>query len=171
MEVLPRACPWPSFRLLSSCVKLHADAVGPAVCPVENIKPPNTSVLVIRQRLHSCGTTRVGCGSLTNERLPMKIARQFPRPAARVAVSVIAVLAAAFALPTLAQTTNTVINPNHGTVVVKKFYDANANGRRDTGELWLSGSTSGWPVTLTGPGGVNSAKRTTATFSGLNGGS
>lgn len=101
----------------------------------------------------------------------MKIARQLPRPAARVAVSVIAVLAAGFALSALAQTTSTVINPNHGTVVVKKFYDANANGRRDTGEPWLSGSTSGWPVTLTGPGGVNSTKRTTATFSGLNGGS
>lgn len=100
----------------------------------------------------------------------MKIARQFPRHAARLAIPVLAVLAAGFATPTLAQTTSAVVNPNHGTIVVKKFYDANANGRRDTGEPWLSGSTSGWPVTLTGPGGVNSTKRTTATFSGLNGG-
>ena len=63
----------------------------------------------------------------------MKIARHFPRHAARLAVSVLAVLAAGFAIPAQAQTT-TVINPNHGTIVVKKFYDANANGRRDTGE-------------------------------------
>jgi len=53
-----------------------------------------------------------------------------------------------------------------GTIVVKKFYDANANGIRDTGEPWLSG----WPMTVTGSG-VDSTKNSTATFSGLAGGS
>jgi hypothetical protein len=53
-----------------------------------------------------------------------------------------------------------------GTIVVKKFYDANANGIRDTGEPWLSG----WPMSVTGDG-VDSTKNSTATFSGLAGGS
>lgn len=51
---------------------------------------------------------------------------------------------------------------NHGTVVAKKFYDANANGVRDTGEPWLRG----WPMTLTGPG-PDRTDNSTATFSGL----
>lgn len=52
-----------------------------------------------------------------------------------------------------------------GTIVVKKFYDANANGIRDTGEPWLSG----WPMNVSG-NGVDSTKNSTATFSGLGGG-
>jgi len=102
----------------------------------------------------------------------MDIASHLPRHAARLSLSVLTVvLAGGLAASAYAQTTTTTVNPNQGTVVVKKFYDANANGRRDTGEPWLSGSTSGWPVTLTTPGGSSSTKRTTATFSGLNGGS
>lgn len=79
---------------------------------------------------------------------------------------VVSVLAACcFAGSALAQTTTTYVNPYYGTVVIKKFYDKNANGIRDTGEPWLTG----WPMTLTGPG-VNSTKPSTATFSGLTGG-
>lgn len=55
----------------------------------------------------------------------------------------------------------TVLYP--GCLVVKKFYDANANGIRDTGEPWLSG----WRITLTTPGGSSSIKNTTATWTGL----
>lgn len=69
------------------------------------------------------------------------------------------------AVPALAQTN--YVNPNHGSVVAKKFYDANANGIRDTGEPWLSG----WPMTLTKPNGSTSTKSSTATWSGLPGGS
>lgn len=50
-----------------------------------------------------------------------------------------------------------------GCIVVKKFYDANANGIRDTGEPWLSG----WRITLTTPSGATSIKNTTATWTGL----
>lgn len=72
----------------------------------------------------------------------------------------IAVVAAALAAGSAyAQTTT-------GTIVVKKFYDANANGIRDTGEPWLSG----WPMNVSG-NGVDSTKNSTATFSGLTGGS
>jgi hypothetical protein len=75
------------------------------------------------------------------------------------------VLAACFAAsPVLAQSTPSY-NPYAGTVVVKKFYDANANGIRDTGEPWLSG----WPMTLTG-NGVDSTRNSTATFTGLDAG-
>lgn len=55
----------------------------------------------------------------------------------------------------------TVIYP--GCIVVKKFYDANANGMRDTGEPWLSG----WRITLTRPNGSTSVRNTTATWTGL----
>jgi len=90
----------------------------------------------------------------------MKIARHIPRPAAAVPLSVLALLTAGFfAAPVFAQTATT------GSVVVKKFYDANANGIRDTGEPWLSG----WPMTLTGPG-IDSTRNSTATWSGLAGG-
>ncbi|RPE81951.1 hypothetical protein [Vulcaniibacterium tengchongense] len=65
-----------------------------------------------------------------------------------------------------AQTASTY-NPNLGSVVVKKFYDANANGKRDTGEPWLSG----WPMTLTLPNGASSVRNSTAIWSGLAGGS
>ncbi|HZH43622.1 MAG TPA: hypothetical protein VEY50_06030 [Lysobacter sp.] len=68
------------------------------------------------------------------------------------------------AAPAFAQTASTV-NPNHGSIVVKKFYDANANGVRDAYEPWLSN----WPMTLTG-NGSSSTKPTTATWSGLPGG-
>jgi hypothetical protein len=51
----------------------------------------------------------------------------------------------------------------YGTVVAKKFYDANANGIRDTGEPWLTG----WPMTLTDPTGATSTKNSTAVWSGL----
>lgn len=69
----------------------------------------------------------------------------------------LAVLAACVAaVPAVAQTSN------HGTVVVKKFYDANANGVRDPLEPWLSG----WPMTLTGPG-PDRTEDSTATFSAL----
>lgn len=50
-----------------------------------------------------------------------------------------------------------------GCIVVKKFYDANANGVRDTGEPWLSG----WRITLTRPNGTTSIRNTTATWTGL----
>lgn len=71
----------------------------------------------------------------------------------------IAVIAASLAAGSAyAQTTT-------GTIVVKKFYDANANGIRDTGEPWLSG----WPMTVSG-NGVDSTKGSTASFSGLAGG-
>lgn len=49
-----------------------------------------------------------------------------------------------------------------GAIIAKKFYDANANGVRDTGEPWLGG----WPMTLTGPNGA-STRPSTATWSGL----
>ncbi|HEX2083249.1 MAG TPA: hypothetical protein VHF86_07190 [Xanthomonadaceae bacterium] len=49
-----------------------------------------------------------------------------------------------------------------GAIIAKKFYDANANGVRDTGEPWLSG----WPMTLTGPTG-SSTQPSTATWAGL----
>lgn len=55
----------------------------------------------------------------------------------------------------------TVLYP--GCIVVKKFYDANANGIRDTGEPWLSG----WRITLTRPDGTTSIRTTTATWTGL----
>jgi hypothetical protein len=57
------------------------------------------------------------------------------------------------------------VNPNHGTLIAKKFYDANANGVRDTGEPWLAN----WPMTLMGPGG-SSTKPSSAVWSGLDGG-
>ena len=86
----------------------------------------------------------------------MKIARHTPRLAAAVPLSVLTLLSASFlAGPVFAQTTT-------GSVVVKKFYDANANGIRDTGEPWLSG----WPMTLTGPG-IDSTRNSTATWTGL----
>ena len=86
--------------------------------------------------------------------------------AARALLPTLTLLAASLvAGPVLAQTAE-VLNPNHGTVVAKKFYDKNANGVRDTGEPWLSG----WPMTLTGPGFGPTTKNSTATFSGLNGG-
>ena len=90
----------------------------------------------------------------------MKIARHLPRHAAAVPFSALALLTAGFfAAPVFAQTTT-------GSVVVKKFYDANANGVRDTGEPWLSG----WPMTLTGPG-IDSTRNSTATWTGLQSGS
>lgn len=55
----------------------------------------------------------------------------------------------------------TVLYP--GCLVVKKFYDANANGIRDTGEPWLSG----WRITLTTPSSSTFVKNTTATWTGL----
>lgn len=77
-----------------------------------------------------------------------------------------ALLAACFvAGSAYAQTTSTV-NPNHGTVVAKKFYDRNANGVRDAGEPWLAN----WPMTLTGPNFGPDTKPSTATWSGLLGG-
>ncbi|GHE24875.1 DUF5979 domain-containing protein [Vulcaniibacterium thermophilum] len=77
----------------------------------------------------------------------------------------IGLAACALAAPALAQTATTV-DPNHGTIVVKKFYDANANGVRDAYEPWLSS----WPMTLNGPGVSASTRLTTATWSGLPGG-
>ena len=92
----------------------------------------------------------------------MKAQTLSPRNAASRLVFSAVVLAACFsASPVLAQSTPTY-NPYAGTVVVKKFYDANANGVRDTGEPWLTG----WPMTLTG-NGVDSTRNSTATFTGL----
>lgn len=48
--------------------------------------------------------------------------------------------------------------PPPGTIVAKKFYDANANGVRDVGEPWLPG----WRMTLTRPSGATSTKNTNA---------
>lgn len=73
--------------------------------------------------------------------------------------------AGTFAGTAIAQTATTV-NPYTGSVVVKKFYDANANGVRDTGEPFITG----WPMTLTRPNGTTSTKTTTAIWSGLTGG-
>src|SRR5512144_2807846 len=84
--------------------------------------------------------------------------------ATRLVFSAVALAACAFAGSASAQTL-TSYNPYAGTAVAKKFYDANANGIRDTGEPWLTG----WPMTLTG-NGVDSTKNSTATFTNLDGG-
>ncbi len=83
----------------------------------------------------------------------------------RLVVSGVLLALGTLAGAALAQTATTV-NPNAGSVVVKKFYDANANGVRDTGEPWLTG----WPMTLTRPSGTTSTRNTTAVWSGLTGG-
>lgn len=64
--------------------------------------------------------------------------------------------ACALAAPAAAQSSRP------GAVVVKKFYDANANGVHDPLEPWLTG----WPMTLTGPG-PDQTKDSTASFTGL----
>ena len=79
----------------------------------------------------------------------------------RLALSGALLSACLVAAPAHAQSTLTY-NPNAGTVVVKKFYDANANGIRDTGEPWLTG----WPMNLSG-NGVDSTQNSTATFTNL----
>ena len=79
----------------------------------------------------------------------------------RLALSSALLSACLVAAPAHAQSTLTY-NPNAGTVVVKKFYDANANGIRDTGEPWLTG----WPMNLSG-NGVDSTQNSTATFTNL----
>ena len=84
--------------------------------------------------------------------------------ATHLVFSAVALAACMAASSAYAQSTPTY-NPYAGTVVVKKFYDANANGIRDTGEPWLTG----WPMTLTG-NGVDSTKNSTATFTNLDGG-
>jgi hypothetical protein len=84
--------------------------------------------------------------------------------ATRLVFSAVALAACLVASAAYAQSTPTS-NPYAGTVVVKKFYDANANGIRDTGEPWLTG----WPMTLSG-NGVDSTKNSTATFTGLDAG-
>jgi hypothetical protein len=76
-------------------------------------------------------------------------------------LSVLAIAACLVAGSAYAQSTPTY-NPYAGTVIVKKFYDANANGIRDTGEPWLTD----WPMTLTG-NGVDSTLNSTATFLNL----
>jgi len=84
--------------------------------------------------------------------------------ATSLVLSAFALAACLVATSAHAQSTPTY-NPYAGTVVVKKFYDANANGIRDTGEPWLTG----WPMTLTG-NGVDSTRNSTATFTGLDAG-
>lgn len=54
----------------------------------------------------------------------------------------------------------TPTEPTGGTVHVKKFYDANANGQWDLGEPWLTN----WSVTLTGVSGV---RQTPTSYTGL----
>jgi hypothetical protein len=95
----------------------------------------------------------------------MKYNNHDPRRRLSHALPAIALLAACFIAGSAVAQTVATVYPNQGTVVVKKFYDANANGIRDTGEPWLTG----WPMTLSG-NGVDSTKNSTATFSGLNGG-
>lgn len=48
----------------------------------------------------------------------------------------------------------------HGTVIVKKFYDANANGIQDAGEVRLSG----WPMTVESASRTYSSTRPTDSF-------
>ena len=91
--------------------------------------------------------------------------RTHPRHRLPAIASAVLVLGT-FAGAAFAQTATTV-NPYTGSVVVKKFYDANANGVRDTGEPFLTG----WPMTLTRPNGTTSTRNTTAIWSGLTGGS
>jgi hypothetical protein len=91
----------------------------------------------------------------------MKTKNALARHSASAGLLVLPLLAATVLLPapSFAQTAN------QGSVVAKKFYDANANGIRDTGEPWLSG----WPMTLTGPS-VDSTRNSTATWTGLDSG-
>lgn len=84
---------------------------------------------------------------------------------ARLAACCVSIVAAFATGASVAQTTTTT-NPYAGSVVVKKFYDANANGIRDTGEPFLTG----WPMTLTRPNGTASTRNTTAIWTGLTGG-
>lgn len=86
----------------------------------------------------------------------MKNKNPRPRSAVRLLLPVAAMAACLIATPTMAQTIASVAK---GHIVVKKFYDANANGVRDPYEPWLSG----WPMTLTG-NGQNSTRNSTATW-------
>lgn len=92
----------------------------------------------------------------------MRIARHRARHALRIPLSLLVLFTTGLAAGSaLAQTSY-----YKGSIVAKKFYDANANGVRDTGEPWLSG----WPMTLTGPS-IDSTRNSTATWTSLNPGS
>lgn len=87
-----------------------------------------------------------------------------PRSAVlRLVVPAALLAACVIAGPTFAQVTTSGVASGKGSIVVKKFYDANANGVRDANEPWLSG----WPMTLTG-NGINSTRNSTATWWNLN---
>jgi len=75
------------------------------------------------------------------------------RAAARFLLPTLTLLAASFIAGSVS-----AVPPPPGTIVAKKFYDANANGVRDTGEPWLAN----WRMTLTTPAGTISTKNTNA---------